>query len=120
MHIRQRAVRLWGIFVPATRADCLRYVRPPECGPRATLALKEGITGFVRCRSIVRYDDGSIGAQCFTGYSKFDDGVDLAAYLLNRGWALAAPDAPPAYQALESIARQHELGLWGTPRAVLP
>jgi endonuclease YncB( thermonuclease family) len=120
LHIHQRRVRLWGIVIPATREQCIDYIRPLECGPRAVLTLKEGITGFVRCQTIARNEDGSVSAQCFTGYGKFDDGIDLAAYLLNRGWALTAPDAPSAYQALESVARQHGLGLWGTPRAVLP
>ena len=120
LHIRQRTVHLWGILVPATREQCLTYVRPPECGPRAALTLQEGISGFVRCRIIARNEDNSVEAQCFSGYGNFDDGVDLAAYLLNRGWALAAPGGPPDYQILESVARHNELGLWGTPRALLP
>lgn len=120
LSIRNRVVHLWGILVPATREDCLAYQRPPECGPRAALALGEGIRGFVRCRVIGRRDDGTVDAQCFTGYGKFDDGIDLAAYLLNRGWALAAADAPDSYRIQEAVARHQGLGLWGTPRAVLP
>ena len=113
MRIAHHDVRLWGIVIPPTREQCAEYMRPPDCGPRATLVLKEGINGFVGCRAVERNDDRSISAQCFTGYSSFDAGVDLAAYLLNRGWALAAPDAPPEYQALERIARHTGLGLWG-------
>ena len=120
MRIAHRDVQLWGVVIPPTREQCLEYIRPPDCGPRATLALKEGISGFVGCRVVNRNVDGSVSAQCFTGYSSFNAGVDLAAYLLNRGWALAAPDAPPEYQALERIARHTGLGLWGLPRAVLP
>lgn len=120
MRIAHRDVHLWGIVIPPTREQCLDYIRPPDCGPRATLALKESINGFVGCRVVDRNVDGSVSAQCFTGYSSFDAGVDLAAYLLNRGWALAAPDASPEYQALERIARHTGLGLWGSPRAVLP
>jgi endonuclease YncB( thermonuclease family) len=115
LRIRNREVRLWGIAIIPTHEDCLRHVRPPVCGPRAALALRQGITGFVRCTTVRRAAGGVVEAQCFTGYDSFDPGVDLAAYLLNRGWALAAPGAPPHYQALERIARHHGLGLWGSP-----
>lgn len=120
LRIRNRDVRLWGIQLLETRRDCLHYVRPPVCGPRAVLALREGIAGFVRCATVNRAADGVIEAQCFSGYDNFDDGVDLAAYLLNRGWALAGADAPPHYHALESLARHHGVGLWGSPRATKP
>lgn len=120
MRIAHRDVHLWGIVIPPTREQCLEYIRPLDCGPRAALALKEGINGFVGCHVVNRNEDGSVSAQCFTGSSSFDAGVDLAAYLLNRGWALAALDASPEYQALERIARHTGIGLWGSPRAVLP
>ena len=38
---------------------------------------------------------------------------DLSAYLLTRGWAVALPDAPFEYSALEKIARQQGIGVWG-------
>ena len=80
-------MHLWDILIPGTREDCVTYRRPLICGPRATLALKKNIEGFVRCVEMTRNHNGTIDARCFIDYGQFDDGVDLAAYLLNRGWA---------------------------------
>ena len=33
--------------------------------------------------------------------------------MVQEGWALARPDAPPEYRALERLAESRELGLWG-------
>ena len=57
--------------------------------------------------------DGSINGICYVGRSRFDDGVDLGAYLIERGWAMARPEAPFEYHALERIARHHGMGVWG-------
>lgn len=118
LRIRRQTVYLWGVIWVDTPRDCLPQVRPVHCGPRAVLALEQGITGFVRCRLHGRRSDGSGLAQCFSGYSALDEGEDLAAYLLQRGWVAAAPDAPPAYHVLERIARHRGLGLWGFARAL--
>ena len=40
---------------------------------------------------MTRYHDGTFDARCFIDYGQFDDGIDLAAYLLNRSWAVALP-----------------------------
>jgi len=47
--------------------------------------------------------------------SRFDEGEDLSAYLLENGWAVALPDAPFEYQTLEKIARSRQFGVWGFP-----
>jgi endonuclease YncB( thermonuclease family) len=57
--------------------------------------------------------DGSIIGRCFANYSNFDEGDDLSAYLLERGWAAALPDAPAEYQVLERIAQYRRMGIWG-------
>jgi endonuclease YncB( thermonuclease family) len=59
------------------------------------------------------YDDGSISAICWTKRSNFSEGTDLGAYLIREGLALAGPDAPFEYQALERIAQTNGLGVWG-------
>ena len=37
----------------------------------------------------------------------------MSAYLLERGWAVALPDAPIEYQTLEKIAYRRGFGIWG-------
>ena len=120
LRIRQRNVRLWGIYLPRTAEDCLAHTRPPRCGPRAALLLEQRIAGFVRCLERGHAEDGTLLATCRTDYSAFDEGIDLAAWLLQQGWAVARPEAPFEYQVLERIARRNGLGLWGAPFAVQP
>jgi endonuclease YncB( thermonuclease family) len=101
-----RAVRLYGIYIPPTEESCREFERPPRCAPRAVLALEFKITGFVRCEPRAR-DAGTVIALCRS------EGTDLSAYLLERGWALALPDAPFEYIARERIAHSRGLGVWG-------
>ena len=82
-------------------------------GNRAAVALQQKITKFVRCEPVVEYDDGSLGAQCWTNYTKFSTGEDLGAYLIFQGFAMAGPDAPYEYFALERLAAANGRGLWG-------
>lgn len=101
-------IRLFDIYIPPTAQTCRRFERPVTCAPQAALALDFKIgADFVHCDPQTHNDDGSITAFCRVG----DD--DLSAYLLSRGWALALPDAPFDYVALEMIARQRGLGVWG-------
>jgi endonuclease YncB( thermonuclease family) len=88
---------------------------PPVCGSRAALALEFKIKGFVQCDIIREYGDGSLEGWCRVNAGKFDEGEDLSAYLLERGWAAALPDAPVEYEVLEKIARNRGLGIWGIP-----
>jgi len=110
MRIDGRTYRLYGIYVPPTDQSCREFERPMKCSTRAALALDFKIgANFVRCEPRSKNEDGSINAFCTV------NGEDLAAYLLERGWALATPDAPFEYQALEKIARSRGLGVWGFP-----
>ena len=34
-------------------------------------------------------------------------------YLIERGWAVAAPGGPFQYRVLENIARERNMGVWG-------
>ena len=108
MLIDGRVVRLYGIYIPDTGTTCRTFISPPECGTRAALALefKTG-THFVTCREVAPLSDGSVSAVCWA------DEEDLAAYLIRNGWALARPEAPFEYAALERIAERQGIGVWG-------
>ncbi|MCP5419577.1 MAG: thermonuclease family protein [Gammaproteobacteria bacterium] len=108
LRIDRRTIHLYGIYIPPTARTCEDQVRPARCGPRAALALEFKVSShFVHCTVYGAQQDGSLVGYCEA------DGEDLAAYLLQRGWAAALPDAPPEYAILERIARQHGLGVWG-------
>ena len=109
LKVSGRLYRLYGIYIPPSGQVCQRNVRPPLCGTRAAVALENKIQGFVACRPIQRNRDRSIDAFCRTRFQ----GEDLGGYLISQGWALALPDAPFEYRALERIARSRGLGVWG-------
>lgn len=113
LQIRNRTVRLFGIYVPETDRICQTTIQPPTCGTRAAIALNFKIQGFVSCRTVRENTDGSLDATCFIGGSPFAQGEDLGAYLVEEGLAVATPEAPFAYHALEKIARSNGRGVWG-------
>ncbi|MEA3276338.1 MAG: nuclease-like protein [Pseudomonadota bacterium] len=115
MLIKGRVVHLDGIYIPPTNRQCRDWIRPVRCDSRTVLALDFKVKGFIRCFPQSENEDRSLNAVCYVDRTSFDPGEDLAAYLIERGWALALPNAPFEYHALEKIARTHELGVWGFP-----
>jgi endonuclease YncB( thermonuclease family) len=113
LRVGNRTIWLYGIYLPPTGRTCETILRPTRCGSRAALALDFKIQGFVFCDQQGVYSDGSVSAVCFVRRTAFSPGDDLAAYLLTQGWALALPDAPFGYVALERIAENRGLGVWG-------
>lgn len=115
LEVAGNTVRLYGIHIPNTDRSCRTSRRPVVCGSRAVLALEFRIDGFVRCELGARQRDGTVLGRCRVDASTFDEGEDLSAYLLERGWAVALPDAPIEYRTLEKIARSRGIGVWGFP-----
>lgn len=115
LRIKGRNIQLYGIHIPHTDNTCDNYRRPPVCSSRAALALDFKIDGFVRCDIVGEAADGDLIGRCRVNSSKFNEGDDLSAYLLERGWAVALPDAPFEYQTLEKIAQSRQFGIWGIP-----
>ena len=110
MKISGSLVRLYGIYIPPTDQTCNTFIRPMPCGTRASLALDFKISGaFVHCLPRVTHPDDSITASCTV------DKEDLSAWMLQRGWAVALPDAPFEYRTLEKIAQSRGIGIWGIP-----
>jgi len=112
--VGSRVVRLYGIYVPAMGRTCRTNLRPVKCGSNAVLALDFKIRGFVRCQQVRKHRDRSVTARCL------NKGVDLGAYLIERGWAVALPGGPFEYQVLEKIARSRSMGIWGMHGIAVP
>ena len=110
MRLSGEIVRLYGVYIPPTGQTCYEFTRPMQCGSRASLALDFKIGAeFVRCKVLTKNQDGSVTGFCTAR------GEDLSAFMLQRGWAVALPDAPFEYAALEKIAQSRGLGVWGIP-----
>lgn len=111
--IKRKRVHLYGIYLADSTRQCRANIRPVRCASRSVLALDFKVRGFVHCYPQTENEDGSLNAVCYVDRSKFKEGVDLGAYLIELGWALALPHAPFEYQALERIARHNNRGVWG-------
>lgn len=107
LKLRHHRVRLAGIYLPPSGRNCRSDVLPARCASRAALALEFKARGRIVCVHEARNRDGTVTATCRTRE------VDLSAYLIQMGWAVALPDAPFEYKTLERIARDRGLGVWG-------
>jgi endonuclease YncB( thermonuclease family) len=116
LRVGGRTMRLFGIYIPDLARSCRSDFRPPMCGSRAANALNLKIQGFVRCQPQAELPDGSLSAVCYAdATSALDPPVDLGAYLIEQGLAVATPDAPFEYGVRERIARSNGRGVWGMP-----
>jgi endonuclease YncB( thermonuclease family) len=114
LRVEGKTIRLFGVYPVDLRRFCDDTFRPIRCQTRAAVALASRIQGFVHCDPAVQYDDSTIGAFCsVSGDGVLDPPVDLGAYLIREGWAVALPEAPFEYHNLEKIARAHGRGIWG-------
>lgn len=111
--IKNKVVHLYGIYMPPTGRHCRSNLSPLRCGSRGALALDFKVKGFIHCFPQWENTDLSVDAICYVDRTSFDPGVDLAEYLLERGWAVALPQGPFQYQAMEKIARSRGMGVWG-------
>jgi hypothetical protein len=113
LRIGARVVVLHGIYLAPTERQCRDWLRPVRCAPRGVLALDFKVRGFITCDPVGEDSEGRIHARCWVDRTGLDPGEDLGAYLIQQGWALALPNAPFEYHAMERIAHARGLGVWG-------
>jgi len=102
-----RLIRLFDVYIPALNRSCGSRVQSLSCEEqRAARALNFKLSGFVRCHAQRTLSDRSLLAVCW------NDRIDLGAFLIERGLALATPEAPFEYHAQEKVARSQRRGLW--------
>lgn len=107
-------VRLYGIDAPETRQTCERDGETWKCGLEAAWALARKTEGqTVRCEEKGRDHMGIVIAVCHVG------GLDLGAWMVERGWAVALRDPPNVYGEQEQRALADGLGIWAG-RFVVP
>ena len=116
LRVQGKNIRLFGVYLPRTDRGCRSDFLPPLCGNRSVCALNVGICGFVRCAPQAQLADGSVSAVCYVdGSSSTNPPVDLGAWLIEQGLAVAGPGAPFEYQTLQRIAEVNRRGVWGFP-----
>jgi endonuclease YncB( thermonuclease family) len=110
IEIAGRAIRLHGIDAPAHAQLCLDGMGLPwRCGHQASVVLAERIEGAaLACRPTGEDRSGRTVAVCFDG------AVDLGAWMVAQGWAVADRDRPADYGTLERAAEAAGRGLWSS------
>ncbi|MEZ5574574.1 MAG: hypothetical protein R3F44_02580 [Candidatus Competibacteraceae bacterium] len=109
LRIRGQTVRLFGIIIPPTDQGCCDNVRPIHCALRAALAL-ENFWRRVQLPCSLRYPGTSLNDDVLASCTVNDE--DLAAWLIQRVVAAAAPDAPPEYVVLKKSPGIGVLWCW--------
>ncbi|MGH6932979.1 MAG: hypothetical protein ACREEE_11165, partial [Dongiaceae bacterium] len=84
LYLHGRTVYLYGVYIPPTARDCSIKLQPVRCGNRAALVLDRAIDGFVHCRPVGVFRDGSLSAVCHVQRNRFSAGRDLAAKLISE------------------------------------
>ena len=112
LDISGKRVYLWGVYVPRTEESCINEPRN-DCRTRASSALKFKLHGFVDCLIKRELSRRELVGQCYMERSTFAEGIDLGAWLISEGWAMAGPGAPPEYRALERLATVNRKDIWG-------
>ena len=115
------AIRLFGLTAPSADQICVRGGTPWRCGQEAGWALAERLERhWALCDVRTTDPSGRSAAVCYLGGR---NGIDVNAWMIEHGWALAHAEAPD-YAALERTARQAGIGLWsgklGAPPDLIP
>ena len=115
LKVGSTTVRLHGIYIPPSGRGCTNNFRPIRCGSRAVMALDRRVDRFVKCDLFGRNADGTRDGICRVKDRRDFLGpeVDLGAWMLYHGWAVALPNAPLEYFYLEEQARIRSRGVWG-------
>ena len=101
LKVRGWTIRLFGTHIPRTSLKSV--VR----------ALDRAIRGFVTCHPQRQYRNRNVSAICYVEQRSIaDPPLDLGAWLIEQGLAVAGREAPFEYVALEDIARARGRGIW--------
>ncbi len=107
LEISGTTYRLFGIDAPERYQTCTVLEKPWACGGQARDALT-GLTAgrAVECTPAGIDDTGYATARCRA------NGRDLAAVMVQFGWALAVRAEAPEYLAIEQQASKDRAGIW--------
>lgn len=108
IEVRGQQIRLLGIDAPEPAQTCWDAAGESwPCGQEAARALAAKLGGAsVTCNGMRRDRVGRLVAVCWAGE------VNLNAWLVAEGWALAYRSQSMAYVPAEEAAREAASGLW--------
>lgn len=102
-------IRLYGIDAVEAGQSCTTDGRAWPCGQYATGRMKSlTATRPVLCEARDTDVYGRTVAQCRV------DGIDIAAAMVEDGWATALPHFTTQYVALEGLAKAGHKGIWNS------
>jgi len=101
------SIRLHGIDAPERKQSCMADGQFWPCGNESAEALRDRIAGKeVTCTILDRDRYGRLIGECFLG------DLNLNAWMVSMGWALAYRRYATDYIAEELMAREAEQGIW--------
>lgn len=108
LEARGRYFRLFGIDAPESNQTCADSKgRAYSCGQESARWLKSWISGQeIECRVVQQDASGNMVGPCAIGQ------YDIAAALVNAGWAVAYTKATGIYLPYEIQAKENGRGLW--------
>lgn len=107
IEIRGERIRLYGIDAPESDQLCQRQGKPYRCGQAAALALADQIDDApVMCERLDTDRYKRMIGRCRLG------GIDLGAWMVHEGHALAYRRYSLDYVPQEDWARGNRLGIW--------
>ncbi len=101
-------IRMYGIAAPDIKQNCAaRDGRGYRCGQQSAKWLSDWLLdNQVECHIIKDDGQGSLIGVCLIGQ------YDIAAAIVNAGWAVAYPQETQVYQAYQEQASVNRRGLW--------
>lgn len=101
-----KRIELYGIDAPEPEQTCEKGGKWYRCGAAATEALRAQIAEPVRCVPAKGSTPDRIVAKCIAGF------VELNAFMVTRGFAVAGVKHAKDYVAKEAKARRALRGVW--------
>ncbi len=103
-------IKLLGIDAPDVTQTCAnRFQQSYNCGKQAQNWLQEWLNGKeVSCHILSKIEQGWATGSCFTDNNQYD----VAAVVVNAGWAVAYTRVTDIYVPYERQAAEAHRGLW--------
>lgn len=109
IEVHGERIRLEGIDAPESAQRCMRNHKPWRCGQAAALALDEWLASRpVACKITGKDRYGRHLARCSV------NGLDMQAWLVSHGYALAYRRYSTDYVTDENRAREARAGVWSS------